>query len=46
MGQVLSFPLLHDEMIIIMKRSGLAKRSELFEDPQELDGRSSGECQF
>lgn len=46
MGQVLFFPLLHDETIIVMKRSGLAKRSKLFEDPQELDGMSSGGCQF
>lgn len=46
MGQVLFFPPLHDEMIIGMKWAGLAKRSKLFEDPQEFDGMSSGGCQF
>lgn len=47
MGQVLFFPPLHDEVIIVMKWSGLAKRSKLFEDPQEFDGSmSSGGCQF
>lgn len=40
------FPLLHDEMIIIMKWSGLAKRSKLFEESRDCNGLSSEDVSF
>ncbi|XP_007471575.1 PREDICTED: protein kinase C epsilon type-like [Lipotes vexillifer] len=42
-GWVLSFPLLCDEMIIIMKWSGLAKWSKPFEESREFNDLNSGE---
>lgn len=44
--QVFSFPLLYDEMIIIIKWSGLAKWSKLLEDSQEFNGLSSEDVSF